>query len=77
MREAKDTVLEWGKGASFDNGRELQITKYYGKPNDVFSHGPLMKEGERGVCECEWLRYAIFEIRAKNTLINEDERRSL
>lgn len=62
MREAKEQVVEWGKGTPFDNDREMQITKYYGKPPDIFNRGPMLKEGEQGVCEKEWLRYAEFEI---------------
>jgi len=61
--EAKRAVAQWGEGASFDNGRELQITRYYGKRPDIFNLGIEKKKGEPGICEKAWLRYAEFEIK--------------
>lgn len=66
MRDAKDRVIEWGKGAPFDNNRELQITRYFGKACDIFGHGPELREGDAGVCEKEWLRYAEFEVHERS-----------
>jgi hypothetical protein len=62
LRSARDALIEWGEGAPFDNPRELQITRYYRKPPDIFSKGAELKEGYAGVCEKAWLRYAEFEI---------------
>lgn len=59
-------LVEWAEGAPFDNNREVQITRYFGKSQDVFNHGKELKEGMIGVCEKAWLRYAEFEIQERD-----------
>ena len=66
MRDAKDAVTAWGDGTPFDNNRELQITKCFGKASDIFHHGPELREGDAAVCEKEWRRWAEFEIRERS-----------
>lgn len=63
---AKDAVVKWAEGAPFDNDRELQITRYFGKPVSDFTHGPELREGVPGICETEWMRYAEYEIRERS-----------
>ena len=69
MADAKDALVRWGNGSPFDNERELQITKCFGKPPNVFTHGPELRNGDRGICEKVWLRYSEFEILERSDIL--------
>ena len=62
LQKAKDAVIEFAEGHSFDNDRELQVTRYFGKDSDPLNHGEELKKGDPHIMLHEWMRYAAYQI---------------
>lgn len=62
LREAKDAVMQFAEGHPFDNDRELQVTRYFGKSADPFNRGEELPKGDKRIILHEWMRYAVYTI---------------
>lgn len=62
LREAKDAVMQFAEGHPFDNDRELQVTRYFGKSADPFNRGKELSKGDQRIVLYEWMRYAVFQV---------------
>lgn len=62
---AKAAVESWGEGRSWDNNRELQITRCYKKRTTPEEPGEEIPDGNPAVCEKMWLRYAEFRLKER------------
>ena len=58
---AREAVLKFGEGKSFDNNRETQITRYYKPGKTVFDKGEETDKSEYA-CYREWMRYTSMTV---------------
>ena len=62
LQEAKKAITDFADGHSFDNDRELQVTRYFGKSNALFDRGKELPKGDPDIVMHEWMRYAVYTI---------------
>lgn len=63
LQEAKEAVMGFAEGRPFDNDRELQITRYFGKNLGIFERGNELPKEDPNVVMHEWMRYAEFMLK--------------
>lgn len=62
LQEAKKAITDFADGHPFDNDRELQVTRYFGKSNALFDRGKELPKGDPDIVMHEWMRYAVYTI---------------
>lgn len=60
--DAKEALYKFAEGHPFDNGRENQVTRYFGKAKTMFDKGIELTKGDPDIIRHEWMRYAVFRI---------------
>lgn len=63
LQEAKAAIENFAEGRPFDNDRELQVTRHFGKGADIFSRGEELPKDDKRVVLHEWMRYAEFQLK--------------
>ena len=62
LQEAKKAIADFAGEHPFDNDRELQVTRYFGKSSNPFEHGQELSKGDSRIVMHEWMRYAAYVI---------------
>lgn len=62
LREAKEAIEKFAEGHPFDNDRELQVTRYFGKSHNAFDRGKELTKDDPDILTREWMRYAVYQL---------------
>lgn len=62
LKDAKDAVYRFAEGRPFDNDRELQVTRYFGKSVSPLINGKELEKGDPNIVEHVWMRYAAYTL---------------
>ena len=60
--DAKNALYKFAEGHPFDNDREIQVTRYFGKPKDAFDRGKELSKGDPNIVTHMWMRYAEYKL---------------
>ena len=58
----KNALCEFAEGHPFDNDREMQITRYFGKARNALDRGKELTKGDPNIVTHEWMRYAEYHL---------------
>ena len=62
FKDAKNALYQFAEGHPFDNDREVQVTRYFGKPRNGFDRGRELPKGDPDIISHVWMRYAEYKL---------------